>query len=221
MQKLNLSLAALPLVALLALGCTAEVAPEGDLEGVGQAEQAAGNGMPKADKEFQMNIVGVPKGKSADMNGNDGKRIFISLDGKSDIYMGLDTDFAILDANGTDGSASMTCEEYVSSTGEIQYQVWARVLGKPGGSMSMTPCATDAATGETYCSTASYVATRQKGKSSFTNVTKDLLTVQVDLDGDGVVETYPMFDDAMQNYFWSYDNNGCKLVQLRFIKPVW
>jgi hypothetical protein len=26
----------------------------------------------------------------------------------------------------------------------------------------------------------------------------------------------PLFDSSLQNYFWSYDNNGLKLLQLRF-----
>ena len=27
---------------------------------------------------------------------------------------------------------------------------------------------------------------------------------------------YPLFDNALEDYFWSYDNNGLKLLQLRF-----
>ncbi|MDX5423275.1 MAG: hypothetical protein LPK14_13540 [Hymenobacteraceae bacterium] len=40
------------------------------------------------------------------------------------------------------------------------------------------------------------------------------------LDADGNVllaaGTYPLFDEAMQGYFWDYDNDGLKLLQLRF-----
>ncbi len=60
------------------------------------------------------------------------------------------------------------------------------------------------------------VLVREKGKNSFTNVSKYLLYIYVDLDGDGQAERYSLFDEALQDYFWNYDNNGLKLAQLRF-----
>jgi hypothetical protein len=47
-------------------------------------------------------------------------------------------------------------------------------------------------------------------------VSRELLYIYVDLDGDGNVERYNLFNDALENYLWSYDNNGLKLLQLRF-----
>ncbi len=60
------------------------------------------------------------------------------------------------------------------------------------------------------------VLERTKGKSTFQNVSKYLLYVYADLDGDGQVEQYNLFSEALQDYLWSFDNNGLKLVQLRF-----
>jgi hypothetical protein len=61
---------------------------------------------------------------------------------------------------------------------------------------------------------------RDKGKSSFTNVTRELLYIYTDIDGDGdgdgTLEYVPLFDDALEGYFWDYDNNGLKVAQLRF-----
>ncbi len=54
------------------------------------------------------------------------------------------------------------------------------------------------------------------GKSCFTNVSKELLYVYADVNGDGTVERYPLFDSALQDYYWQYDNNGLKVLQLRF-----
>src|SRR5262249_35267190 len=54
---------------------------------------------------YNLNIIGVPKDKSADMTGSDGHRIFVPLDGKADIEL-AQGDFQVLDANGTDGTAS-------------------------------------------------------------------------------------------------------------------
>jgi hypothetical protein len=42
------------------------------------------------------------------------------------------------------------------------------------------------------------------------------LFIEADLDGDGNLEKYPLFDEALEGYFWDYDNNGLKLVQMRF-----
>jgi len=60
------------------------------------------------------------------------------------------------------------------------------------------------------------VMVRDSGKSTFSDVSKELLYVYVDLNADGIVERYNLFNDALQDYFWSYDNNGLKLLQLRF-----
>lgn len=37
-----------------------------------------------------------------------------------------------------------------------------------------------------------------------------------DMNGDGTVERYNLFSDALQNYFWQIDNQGMRLLQLRF-----
>jgi hypothetical protein len=43
-----------------------------------------------------------------------------------------------------------------------------------------------------------------------------LTTLAADIDGDGLVERVGIFDDALQGYFWDYDNQGLRLAQLRF-----
>ena len=58
--------------------------------------------------------------------------------------------------------------------------------------------------------------TKGKGGNHFVNISGYLLYVYADLDGDGTVERYPLFDGALQDYFWDYDNNGLKLAQFRF-----
>src|SRR5438445_85877 len=58
------------------------------------------------------------------------------------------------------------------------------------------------------------VETRSNGKSVFGNVSGSLLFVSQCIDGH--LTRTPLFDSSLQNYFWSYDNNGLKLLQLRF-----
>jgi len=176
----------------------------------------AGNGAPSG-AHYNLNIIGVPKVKGADMTNNDGHRIFVPLLGSTKILLYEGADFQVLDANGTDGSAAFQLPNPdPDNDGVTEYSVWARALGKPGGSSKTTTCAADPVTLETWCSVYSMVLVRGTGKSSFTNVSKELLYIYADLNGDGTVERYPLFDKALQGYFWNYDNNGLKLAQLRF-----
>ena len=176
---------------------------------------ATGNGaLPGS--HYNLNIIGVPKNKTADMTGNDGHRIFVDLTGKTTILLSQG-EFGVLDANGTDGSASFRLPAAdPDNDGVTKYSVFGRALGKPYGKSAITLCATDPTTGEAFCSFFSTLFMRDKGKSTFTNVTRTLLYIFADLNGDGTLERYPLFDPALQGYFWDYDNNGLKLAQLRF-----
>ncbi|HJZ48616.1 MAG TPA: hypothetical protein VKE41_15675 [Roseiflexaceae bacterium] len=180
------------------------------------ASAGSGNGAPSG-AHYNLNIIGVSNDKTADMSGNNGHRIFVPLEGKTSIWL-AEGDFAVLDANGTDqdGAKFQLPNPDPDNDGTTTYSVWSRALGKPGGSSTTTTCATDPVTGDVYCSIYSMVLVREKGKSSFSNVSKELLYVYADLNGDGTVERYPLFDSALQDYFWQYDNNGLKLAQLRF-----
>ena len=79
----------------------------------------------------------------------------------------------------------------------------------------MTTCAYDE-TGLEWCSTQQLISIRNTGKSTFMDVSKYLLYMYVDLDGNGAPERYNIFSDVLQDYFWNYDNSGLKLLQLRF-----
>lgn len=177
---------------------------------------SAGNGAPNG-AHYNLNIIGVPKDKSADMTGNNGHRIFVKLEGKSKVWLAEGPDFQVLDANGTDGNGArfQLPNPDPDNDGITEYSVYARALGAPGGISTTTTCAYDDV-GEEYCSTGPLVMVREKGKTSFSNVSRELLYIYVDMDGDGVVERYPLFSDALQDYYWSYDNQGLKVVQLRF-----
>ena len=117
-----------------------------------------GNGAPSG-SHYNLNIIGVPKNKTADMTGNDGHRIFVSLTGGEDatllnkqVFTEISRlnkifltpappgeSFLVLDANATDASgASFQLPTDVSTT----WTVYARALGKPGGKANITTCAT-------------------------------------------------------------------------------
>lgn len=217
MRKVQL-FALLVVPALFTVGCSEDqdVTPSADL-GASKTALATGNGAPSG-SHYNLNIIGVPKGKSATMDGNSGHRIFVNLEGNTKILLAEGDTYQVLDANGTDGDGAkfQLPNPDPENDGITEYSVWARALGKPGGSSTMTTCAYDPIAMEDVCSSGSVVSVRSKGKSSFTNVSKDLLYIYADLDGDGVEERYPLFDDRLEDYYWSYDNNGLKVLQLRF-----
>lgn len=198
------------LVSLAAVACGAS--PEEDPTA---SQELSGNGAPSG-AHYNLNIIGVDNGKKADMTGNNGGRIFVPLTGSAKINLS-EGDFQVLDANGTDGTAAFQLPNPdPDNDGTTTYSVYARALGKPGGSSKTTTCATDPTTGELWCSIYSSVLVRTGGKSKFTNVSRELLYVYADTNGDGTAERYPLFDSALADYYWQYDNTGLKLAQLRF-----
>jgi hypothetical protein len=205
------------------------------------AAAQTGNGAPNG-AHYNLNIIGVPKGKTADMTGNNGHRIFVPL-GKDGVTAGTKIylieseepdEFAVLDANGTDGRAEfmlpLPAECYATVdpvTGDIttpasctvSYTVWARALGKPGGQAWMKTCVEDIdLPGGYLCSVGEYILEleRKNGRSQFDNVTEELLFVSANFDLDPAIEHIQIFDPLFDTYYWQYDNQGLKLLQLRF-----
>lgn len=216
--------------------------------GAGAGTATTGNGAPSG-SHFTLNIIGVPKDKTADMTGNNGSRIFVRLNGGEDAtslngkaYSTLDKvntilltpapageSFQVLDANATDSNgAAFQLPADVSAS----WTVWARALGTPGGSAIQTTCATsflDVLAGQIFCSEQSALYLRTTKKSSFTPVTNQLLFLDLTIDPAatpglasclGVTQTQSvtvsLFNSCFENYFWNYQNNGLKLLQLRF-----
>lgn len=195
-----------------------------------------GNGAPSG-PHFNLNIIGMSKEKTVDMTGDNGHRIFVPLisekGNKAPKIMLIEgDDFAVLDADGTDGEASFQLPnpglDFENGDNTTSYSVYARALGKPGGKAVITTCADADLTDDYYevCSAESLEVGSERGPSKFENVSKTLLTIYVDetftfIDGDGVeVEVkkgrYPIFDDIFEDYFWRYENDGLRLLQLRF-----
>jgi len=177
--------------------------------------RATGSGAPSG-AHFNLNLIGVPKEKTADMTDSSGRRIFVPLQGSCQISLSPGT-FQVLDGNCTDGKGGFQLPNPdPDNDGLTTYSVWARALGKPGGKSETTTCASDPLTGDLYCSLYTMIQVRSKGKSTFENVSKQLLYVYADINGDGTTERMPLFDECLINYYWQYDNQGLKLVQLRF-----
>ncbi len=113
----------------------------------------------------------------------------------------------------TNVPADITC---VAGTVSASYEVWARALGKPGGSATITTCATDPTTSEVVCSTENVMLVRGKGKQTFTDVTNQLTSIVVSFDGGLTYQRVALFAGGLQDFFWQYANSGLRLLQLRF-----
>ena len=208
---------------------------------------ATGNGAPSG-PHYNLNIIGVGKGKTADMTGSQRHTIFVALGGgtagtvNSKIWL-TRGEFEVCDGNGTTSDTGafdcggnkiatsgavfqLPCNTNITldgaetlvpcTTGEsAAYEVWARALGKPGGSATIQTCAFD--DGTEVCSTENVVLVREKGKSWFTNVTQELTSLCLNTDADPACETrIALFAGDLEGWHWEYDNNGLKLAQVRF-----
>src|SRR5688572_5268807 len=218
-------IAAAALAALTLGACSdASTAPKD----VSRSKPQFANGFPNNGAHntlYKMNIIGHPGEPTADMLNDQGKRIFVKLNGNTRILLG-EGDFDITDANGTDGTAGFTLPDPdPDNDGETWYGVYVRPKGKPGGIMNITTCATadwdnDGTTpDEEICSLEAAVLVRGTGKPQVKNVSKELLTACIDTDGDQICdERVFLFDDRAENYLWSVDNYGLRNVEVRFLE---
>jgi hypothetical protein len=217
------------------------------------ASRITGNGAPSG-THFNLNIIGMPKNKSASMDNSEGRRIFTQLWGGDDAATLNDQlvkdisrlnkiflqpaiakhTFKVVDANATDANGALfQLPPNVSST----WNVYARALGKPGGKSSTTTCAAvpgaDGILGtkddEVLCSLRTLTMMSTTGQSTFKDVSGELLFIQMVVDPaidpalasclkvtERRTMTLPIFHGCLAGYFWNYDNNGLKLLQLRF-----
>ncbi len=173
-----------------------------------------GNGAPTG-PHFNLNIIGVSNTTNFSAScGGGGNVIFVPLFGHANIYL-QQGPFYVVDGNGvTPGCrAQFQLPAPLTATGTEAYQVWARVEGIPGGSGTITTCGIDPTTTDTVCSLGTTISTREL-KQHFTDITKTLTQVCGVI--NGVQQCVPLFSSALTTFFWSYDNHGNKVLQLRF-----
>jgi len=223
-------------VAVVSIGllsaCTNEAASFDPDQPAGPALATAttGNGAPSG-THYTLNIIGVSHAKNANMDGLGGHVIFVDLGSRkpaepvsTKIMLNQSAsagEFAVLDKDGTDGLARF------SLPAPGTYTVWARALGTPGGQAKMTTCAEDIAdnldggleSGE-ICSTQFEAFVRGTKADQFRDVTFNLTHIVLPAGSDAALAcastTVSLFNACLEGYFWKYDNNGLKLLQVRF-----
>jgi hypothetical protein len=202
------------------------------------------------DKEYQFNIIGT-KVKNAPMTNNDGHRIFVLLNGTTKIYMTGDTDtldgtrngvlncgtkFDVLDANGTDGSATILvpCDPLTATQLDhtVCFDVYATPLGTPGGHTDVdVVCEFDATCigcdidgGSCASGNIDFSLAGHSGKPVTQNITSVFRASGcIDLDANGCDPGDISFNNEwifniaqLESYYWDYDNEGNRIVNVRF-----
>ena len=272
-------------VAVSALTACSETPSSPSRWPTGSPSRTLGNGFPQGGQDYRLSIIGVPKDKTADMDNNNGRRIFVELysdntvtspggknnqlskggnndqnhiylcnstngendvvDARCDVWRASNPDqFGVIDANATDGDGAILgipdpCADADPLTPcTPSYSVWARVHS-PTGSATLTTCADETGAGfdgtdDVWCGSNGITLYGSKGGSKkAVDITNNLLHMTITVDGVvnpqlasclGISTTTSttldvfLFDRCFENYFWNYDNNGLKNLELRFYR---
>ena len=186
---------------------------------------------------YNLNIIGVPKDKTVpDMTGSNRHVSFVPLQSGGDVsrqvkiqYIAGD-EFRVIDGNATDDNLAII-EVPSEIGGDLCYDVYAAGLGKPNGNAIITAeCEIEDLIGECatrFCWTASPSnARRQAAAHDISDIFR--ATGCIDLNESGTCDTGDLqfnnvwiFNIAqLLNYMWDYDNNGLKLMQVRFYETT-
>lgn len=188
---------------------------------------------------YNLNIIGVPKGKNPPMDDSNRHTLFVPLDRSGDAaavkisYIAGD-EFQVLDGNCTDADGCLI-EVPHEPLGDLCYEVWATGLGKPfnGQAVVEAQCIIEDLVGS--CTDAllldSFTVGREKGKPKPVPISDVFrATGCIDLDplvnpgctsGDLLFTNVWIFNiPQLLDYFWDYDANGLKLMQVRFCGPT-
>jgi len=176
---------------------------------------------------YNLQIIGSKTDKN--VGDSDGHTMFVLLNGKTKIIMTQDGgDFLVVDRNGTDGEA-----EFNIAPG--YYNVYARALGSPKGKPNVEITAwgefEDSLDGSVLLWLGYVNLTRDKGQPQSVNI-NELFYVDVTLciatgidpnTGETICTQWVEYTDTwvfdipeLLEYYWDYDNNGLKLLQVRF-----
>ena len=198
---------------------------------------------------WNLNIIGVPKDKTVpSMTGSNRHVIFVPLQSGGDvsrqvkIYFERGVGFKVIDGNATDDNEAIlqvpyeSCADLTQGCEELlSFDVYAVGLGKPfTGAIVEAECtySEDVAPDATCTDTllmGSFEVNRQKGKPQPVNIT-DVFRASgcLDISGDGECNAGDLeFSNLwifnipqLVDYWWDYDNNGLKLMQVRFYETT-
>jgi hypothetical protein len=135
------------------------------------------------------------------------------------IYFVAGDHFEIIDRDGTDSDGATIKVPVDPVTGDIKFDIYMRVLGKPNTCMNINAYAYDLEQNLWFKAGSVYVS-RKSGKSTFVRAidlfrvwfcTVDPLTNKCADAGANL----SVFNDVFDNYFWNILNDGTRLLQVR------
>ena len=186
---------------------------------ISSASAGVGNSIPVNGEHYNLNIIGAKN--VGDIGDSNGHTMFVKLDGRTKIVMTQDTngEFKVTDRNGLDGRAGF-------NIAPGHYNIYATALGKPGGNVHIDSFGEfeDAVEGTTLILLGYVDISRDKGKPQSMNI-NELFYVDVTLctavDSEGNCTEWVQYEDfwvfdieELLEYYWDYNNNGLKLLQV-------
>jgi hypothetical protein len=187
-------------------------------------------------RHFQINIIGACHEKDGDFDNPRRGTVFVKLNRQGSIVTQINFEpntadpnkFAVLDGNGWDDGEVTIAVPY-DLEGTLSYNVYAIPLGKPNGKVTVdaTVVFDDDTTGALLAS--HYELFRNNGKP----ITYDISNIfrasgwidendnDVQDAGDTTFNNVWVFNvPTLVDYYWTYDNEKCKLLQVRFYETV-
>ena len=208
------------------------------------AQSTNNNGARVGKTGYLLNVIAFDKCPRGHFAGSNRRTIAVAADytgvaadrasSVNKIVVHSGPDVRVLDGNACDANGATlqlpidaaNCRNCSSTTLPAptfrQYEVRARVLGKPAGAATITGCVempvidpvTQAQTPTSFCAVGQDEIWVGAGRE-WQNVSGQLLTVCVDTSGDAVCdERIGLFDSRGRDYWWSADNAGRPHVQL-------
>ena len=194
------------------------------------------NGMPSG-PHYNLNIIGVPVDKVVPtMTGSNRHTIFVPLGSDGEVSRKVKisyvpgVEFRVIDGNACDDNQAII-EVPSSLCGTLSFDVYARALGTPNGKAHVDAMVIFEDNTEGVLLDDSFDVERKKGQPKAISITDVFLASGwIDMGGDGgvyVPGTDVKFNNVwvfnvptLEEYYWDYDNNQLKLLQIRFYGPT-
>lgn len=187
----------------------------------------AGSGNDAASKPYyNLELIAVTDIKTVDMNSE--AKLYIPSTGSCTISLdeSVSDNLFVTDPDCNDGKSSLqlpntnsnkdgTTNYYIYVKAAKKLPIYTPVNGRGSSCLNKE--------GEMYCTFYNALSVNE-AQASISDISEELLNVSADLTGpqnksDGIAEQYSLFDAALEDYLWTYDNNQtAKIAEIRFYR---
>jgi hypothetical protein len=194
--------------------------------------------IPDNGKHFNLNIIGVPKNKTADMDGTQGNTIFVPLNKNGEVAhcvinvqrnIANPNKFEVIDRNATDEDGATILVPF-ENEGDLSYNVYAISLGKPGDvGVYIEASATFVNDTTADLLMTNFTLKRDRGKPTVQNISNIFRASgwidENDNDtqdaGDTTFNNVWVFNiPTLLSYWWDYYNTDLRHMQVRFYETT-